>query len=190
PGVVPAGARSGRGAIALKTGTSYGFRDAWAFGVTREFIVGVWAGRADGTPSPDRLGRDAAAPVLQKVFDLLPVIPSPVTAAGPGDSPPALLRRLDSAPAVAGGIRMHDPHRLRLVYPVSRSTIARDGERMPLGLIAAGGRRPLSWLVDGRPLVTGAATRDAEWLPERAGQVRITVLDADGRSDSAVIDVR
>ncbi len=189
PGVVPAAARLGRGAIALKTGTSYGFRDAWAFGVTREFTVGVWAGRPDGTPSPDRLGRDAAAPLVQKVFDLLPAIHSPVVATGPSGSPPALLRRLESTSA-GEGIRIHDPHRLRLVYPVARSTIERSGEGMPLGLVAAGGRRPLSWLVDGRPIVTGAATREAEWLPERAGEVRITVLDADGRSDSAVIDVR
>lgn len=189
PGVVPAAARLGRGAIALKTGTSYGFRDAWAFGVSREFTVGVWAGRADGTPSPDRLGRDAAAPLVQKVFDLLPAIRSPVVATGPSGSPPALLRRLESTPA-GDGIRIHDPHRLRLVYPVARSTIERSDERMPLGLVAAGGRRPLSWLVDGRPIVTGAATREADWLPERAGEVRITVLDADGRSDSAVIDVR
>lgn len=189
PGVVPAAARSSRGAIALKTGTSYGFRDAWAFGVSREFTVGVWAGRADGSPSPDRLGRDAAAPVVQKVFDLLPAIRSPVVATGPSDGPPALLRRLESTPA-GEGIRIHDPHRLRLVYPVARSTIERNGEPTPLGLAAAGGRRPLSWLIDGRPIVTGAATREAEWLPERAGEVRITVLDADGRSDSAVIDVR
>lgn len=189
PGVVPAAARSDRGAIALKTGTSYGFRDAWAFGVSREFTVGVWAGRPDGSPSPDRLGRDAAAPLVQKVFDLLPAIRSPVVATGPNGSPPALLRRLESAPT-GEGIRIHDPHRLRLVYPVARSTIERNEEPTPLGLVAAGGRRPLSWLVDGRPIVTGAATREAEWLPERAGAVRITVLDADGRSDSAVIDVR
>ena len=190
PGVVPAAARLGRGAIALKTGTSYGFRDAWAFGVAREFTVGVWAGRADGTPSPDRLGRDAAAPVLQKVFDLLPAI---TAAAGPGsgdDRPPVLLRRLESAPVAGEGIRMPDPHPLRLVFPIARSTIERDGERNPVTLIATGGRRPLSWLIDGRPIAAGTAAREAEWLPQQTGEVRITVLDADGRSDSAVIEVR
>ena len=191
PGAVPASARSGRGAIALKTGTSYGFRDAWAFGVTRDFTVGVWAGRPDGTASPDRLGRDAAAPLLQKVFDLMPAITSPVPASAASDSPPALLRRLDSATPAADGIRLHDPHRLRLVFPVAESTITRDGEYASVSLVAAGGRRPLRWLIDGRPMTTAnAAQREAEWLPEQAGEVRITVLDADGRADSAVIEIR
>jgi penicillin-binding protein 1C len=190
PGVVPAAARMGRGAIALKTGTSYGFRDAWAFGVTREFTVGVWAGRPDGTPSPDRLGRDAAAPVLQKVFDLLPAMTAPGGPSSGDDRPPVLLRRLESAPAAGEGIRIQDPHRLRLIFPIARSTIQRDGERTPVSLVATGGRRPLSWLIDGRPIAADRAAREAEWLPQQTGEVRITVLDADGRSDSALIEVR
>ena len=58
--------------IAWKTGTSYGFRDAWAVGVTPEFVVGVWAGNADGEGRPGLTGHSAAAPVLFSVFDGLP----------------------------------------------------------------------------------------------------------------------
>ncbi|MEL6637214.1 MAG: penicillin-binding protein 1C [Bacteroidota bacterium] len=57
--------------IAWKTGTSFGFRDAWAVGVTPRYAVGVWAGNADGEGRPGLVGVRAAAPVLFEVFDLL-----------------------------------------------------------------------------------------------------------------------
>lgn len=58
--------------IGWKTGTSYGFRDAWAVGVTPRFVVGVWVGNADGEGRPGLTGYSAAAPVLFDLFDLLP----------------------------------------------------------------------------------------------------------------------
>ncbi len=57
--------------IAWKTGTSFGFRDAWAVGVTPRYVVGVWAGNADGEGWPGLVGVFAAAPILFDVFDLL-----------------------------------------------------------------------------------------------------------------------
>lgn len=58
--------------IAWKTGTSFGFRDAWAIGVTPKYAVGVWAGNADGEGRPGLVGVKAAAPVLFDLFKLLP----------------------------------------------------------------------------------------------------------------------
>jgi len=58
--------------IAWKTGTSFGFRDAWAIGVTPEFAVGIWAGNANGEGRPGLIGIHAAGPVLFDVFDQLP----------------------------------------------------------------------------------------------------------------------
>jgi len=58
--------------IAWKTGTSFGFRDAWAIGTNPDFAVGVWAGNADGEGRPGLTGVAAAAPVLFDVFDFLP----------------------------------------------------------------------------------------------------------------------
>ncbi|MCF8239159.1 MAG: penicillin-binding protein 1C [Saprospiraceae bacterium] len=58
--------------IAWKTGTSFGFKDAWAIGVTPEYTIGVWVGNADAQPRPDLMGLKAAAPVLFDLFDLLP----------------------------------------------------------------------------------------------------------------------
>lgn len=58
--------------IAWKTGTSYGFRDAWGIGTTKDYVVGVWVGNADGEGRPGLVGVQAAAPILFDVFDLLP----------------------------------------------------------------------------------------------------------------------
>lgn len=58
--------------IAWKTGTSHGFRDAWAAGVTPRYAVGVWVGNADGEGRPGLLGVSAAAPVLFDIFGYLP----------------------------------------------------------------------------------------------------------------------
>lgn len=59
--------------IAWKTGTSFGFKDAWAVGVTSKYAIGVWAGNADGEGRPGLTGIQAAAPVLFDVLDVLPV---------------------------------------------------------------------------------------------------------------------
>ncbi|MEO7855119.1 MAG: penicillin-binding protein 1C [Rubrivivax sp.] len=58
--------------VAWKTGTSYGFRDAWALGTTRRYTVGVWVGRPDGTPLPGQYGAVTALPLLFEVIDSLP----------------------------------------------------------------------------------------------------------------------
>ncbi|RPH98795.1 MAG: penicillin-binding protein 1C, partial [Calditrichaeota bacterium] len=57
--------------IAWKTGTSFGFRDGWAIGVTPEYAVGVWVGNADGEGRPGLTGISTAAPILFDLFDLL-----------------------------------------------------------------------------------------------------------------------
>jgi len=58
--------------IAWKTGTSFGFRDAWAIGTTKDYVVGVWVGNADGEGRPGLVGIRTAAPILFDVFDALP----------------------------------------------------------------------------------------------------------------------
>ena len=58
--------------IAWKTGTSFGFRDAWAIGTTKDYVVGVWVGNADGEGRPGLVGVQTAAPILFDVFDKLP----------------------------------------------------------------------------------------------------------------------
>ncbi len=61
--------------IAWKTGTSYGFRDAWAIGVNAGYAVGIWAGNADGEGRPGLTGVGATAQIMFDVFDYLPNVP-------------------------------------------------------------------------------------------------------------------
>lgn len=58
--------------LAWKTGTSYGFRDAWALGVVGRYTMGVWIGRPDGTPNPGFFGANVAAPLLQQMALAMP----------------------------------------------------------------------------------------------------------------------
>lgn len=59
--------------VAWKTGTSFGFRDGWAIGITPKYVVGVWVGNTDGEGRPGLTGINTAAPVLFEIFRLLPV---------------------------------------------------------------------------------------------------------------------
>ena len=84
--LIPAQNRQMRhdGAVfAVKTGTSYGFRDAWALGVDSGYTVGVWVGRPDGTPVPGHYGAQTATPLLNLIFPLLPphrsLVPRPLS---------------------------------------------------------------------------------------------------------------
>ncbi|MDP2783151.1 MAG: penicillin-binding protein 1C [Sulfurimicrobium sp.] len=80
---VGSGAGISRG-IAWKTGTSFGFRDAWSVGVSDLYTVGVWVGRPDGTPNPGFFGANIAAPLLVEIFDALG--PQPRTSRVPPSS--------------------------------------------------------------------------------------------------------
>ncbi|MGE5516792.1 MAG: penicillin-binding protein 1C [Bacteroidota bacterium] len=176
--------------IAFKTGTSFGFRDAWTVGSSADYTVAVWVGRPDGAPRPGEMGRTAAAPILFRAFDLLP----PDRAARPApsqpdhalfhrDPPPALARlapRGDTTAPMGSGGRA-DP--LRILFPPDGATIETlaDG----IGLNAVGGRAPYRWVADGRPLAAGSTF----WRPDGDGFARLVVIDTDGRRAAAAIRV-
>ena len=85
PNAAPPLPAKGRAPIAWKTGTSFGFRDAWAVGVAGPYVLGVWVGDFDGGPNPAFVGRSAAAPLFLGIADgLLADIdpPTPRSAAG------------------------------------------------------------------------------------------------------------
>jgi penicillin-binding protein 1C len=155
--------------VAWKTGTSWGGRDAWAFGFDGRHVAGVWVGRPDGTPIPGLTGRDAALPVLAKLFALLPEAPLERATI-----------RADAAPAALGT----DP--LRLLFPPPGAVLAQGAG--PVVLRVAGGRRPLTFLVDGAPIARDAARRELGWVPPGPGFYRIAIMDAEGALVAA--DVR
>ncbi|HRF63083.1 MAG TPA: penicillin-binding protein 1C [Candidatus Competibacter sp.] len=173
--------------IAYKTGTSYGFRDAWALGFDADYTVGVWVGRPDGSPSPGHYGRNTAAPLLFRVFDLLPDSASRPAAPPPGvlqvgrDRLPERLRYFRTRPSTE---TVNAPP-LRITFPVGGSTVelsGRDGALAELPLSAKGGVKPLRWLVNGQPLGDVSWRREAFWPPDGEGLARITVLDQIGQT--------
>jgi penicillin-binding protein 1C len=160
----------GRRGVAWKTGTSWGGRDAWAMGFDQEHVAGVWVGRPDGTPLPGATGRDLALPLLSRVFDLL--------APAPRESEAGFLPRTG---ATASG------DAVRLLFPPPGAVITADG---PVVLRAMGGRRPLAFLVDGVPLETDPARREAAWAPTEPGFYRVTVIDSAGTAAAAEVRLR
>jgi len=183
--------------LAYKTGTSYGYRDAWAIGYDARYTIGVWVGRPDGTFSSGRIGRDTAAPLLFDAFDLLPVDagaivrnrpsgPSPAGALLVGSTTelPVPLRRFGGAAAVAESTA--GPV---ISFPVDggRIPLRSGAELTPLALDATGGTLPLLWFVNGEAVTSDAWKRRTAWQPDGPGQARITVIDGDGRHASAEI---
>lgn len=114
--------------VAWKTGTSYGFRDAWAIGATPRYSVGVWVGRPDGTPLPGQYGAVTALPLMFEVVDSLPRapgdarrVPMPASVAGTdicwplgtaaGAQPPSLCQRRREAWTLDGAVPPTLPER-------------------------------------------------------------------------------
>ncbi|HME23639.1 MAG TPA: penicillin-binding protein 1C [Acetobacteraceae bacterium] len=156
--------------IAWKTGTSWGGRDAWAFGFDSRHVVAVWIGRPDGTPLPGATGASLALPLLSRVFDLLPEAPRTVM--------PVQEQHPHKTTAVADA--------LHLLFPPPGAVLSADG---PVTIRVMGGRRPMTFLVDGAPLPADHIRREAAWQPSGPGFYRLTVLDADGSVVRASVQV-
>jgi len=179
--------------IAFKTGTSYGFRDAWSAGFSNDYTVGVWVGRADGAPRADQVGRETAAPVLLKVFELLPRD----TRSPP--SPPAGAILVDNADQLPESLRVFrratERQQVASAIPAPAISFPPNGATVPLPegrndniqLKAAGGREPLTWLVNGQLLGSYDRFQPIVVTPDGEGVTRITVVDASGRSDTSQV---
>jgi len=179
------------GRIAYKTGTSYGYRDAWSLGFDGKRTVGVWVGRADGAPVPGLVGRIAAAPILFDAFArmkepvaALPRAPAGVLVATNAKLPPPLQRL---RPGVLPTTSAAPP--LRIMFPPNGARLELAGAGLkpdPLPLKISGGVGPVTVLVNGAPLA-GAAGRTLFWQADGPGFVRLTVMDARGAADSVMV---
>ncbi|CAO4168283.1 peptidoglycan glycosyltransferase [Methylorubrum aminovorans] len=181
------------GRISFKTGTSYGYRDAWAVGFDARVTIAVWIGRPDGASVPGLVGRTHAAPILFDAFARLgggepEALPRPrdalvvATAALP---PPLRHIRRDTPKTFAATLGVP----LKIAYPPDGARVdlgLSEGAQARLALKALGGQPPLTWMVDGLP-VAEAMRRQSEWSPEGAGFARISVMDAAGASDSVLV---
>ncbi|MGI9524049.1 MAG: penicillin-binding protein 1C [Hyphomicrobiaceae bacterium] len=180
------------GTIAFKTGTSYGHRDAWAAGFDGKHTVVVWVGRPDSSSTPGLLGRTAAGPLLFDAFARLsrnraPLQKRPKAAfVRTGDHLPAALRRFSrDARISAAGIFLDQPP--RIVFPPDRSEVDIGGLDQSLLLKVSGGALPFTWLADGAPIATAIHLRHYLWSAHREGFVRLTMIDASGRTDRVTV---
>ena len=167
----PANAKPGQ--LAYKTGTSYGFRDAWAVGFDGRHTIAVWVGRPDGAATPGlsgAIGRGAAAVRrLRRIGERRVALAAPPSGA--------------SAPARASCRRRCVSFRGIRRSPAARRPLGagradrlpagprRDRDRGGLGrrdhhVKAEGGALPLTWLVDGVPIVGSPAPRCGAAEPE------------------------
>jgi len=183
------------GRLAFKTGTSYGYRDAWAIGFDRRLVVAVWVGRPDGAPVPGLVGRLVAAPILFDAWQRLGLEPEAIPA------PRGILRATSaSLPPPLRHLRHDVPKTLAATLrPRLEITFPPDGARLDLGLAAGlaepspvkleahGGVPPFVWLVDGRPVAEADGRRQSLWQPSGPGFARLSVIDATGASASVQV---
>jgi penicillin-binding protein 1C len=180
--------------IAFKTGTSYGYRDAWSVGFDGRTTIGVWVGRPDGAPVPGLLGRTAAAPILFDAFARTGKVPLGLPAAPRGTlvaasaKLPLPLRRFRPAGEL---LRIGDDRAPRIQFPLngSRLDLTAEGEaRMaPVALKVAGGVPPMTVLVNGLSAGELDSRRQKMVEPPGPGFVRLTVMDATGAADTVVV---
>jgi len=187
----PENAAGGR--IAFKTGTSYGYRDAWAVGFDGKRTIGVWAGRPDGAPVPGLAGRVTAAPILFDAFarlseplEPLPSAPKGVLIANTTKLPPPLQR---FASHEAAGEAMAP--KVHIVFPPDGASLelsaAKGAPPDPIAVKIAGGTPPLNVLMNGMPIPAKKSARTLFFEPDGPGFVRLTVTDATGAADSVVV---
>ncbi|MGL3608618.1 penicillin-binding protein 1C [Rhizobium sp. G187] len=185
--------------IAYKTGTSYGYRDAWSVGYDGRYVLGVWIGRPDNAAVPGISGYKTAAPVLFEAFAKsglsgtpLPRAPAGAMRLAASDLPIGLRRFSTAGNGLAStSAREQPPH---IIYPPEGSILelgkGPDGARLPVVMKMQAGRAPFRWLIDGKPFADITRRRTGEWHPAGTGQSTLTVLDADGRAASVSVFVR
>jgi penicillin-binding protein 1C len=181
------------GRIAFKTGTSYGYRDAWSVGFDGRRTVGVWVGRPDGAPVAGLVGRTAAAPILFDAFARLPGLTTALPKAPKGAIfatnnrlPPPLQRFLPGT--LAGDNKAEAAPRIMFPPNGARLELA-EGRTAEMALKISGGVQPLTLLVNGVPKTSEAGRRTLFFTPDGPGFARLTVMDARGVADSVVVRI-
>jgi penicillin-binding protein 1C len=183
--------------IAFKTGTSYGYRDAWSVGFDGRMTIGVWVGRPDGAPVPGLVGRTAAAPILFDAFARTGKLPAQLPKAPKGTlvasnaKLPLPLRRFRPLGEL---VRTGGEQALRIQFPLNGSRIDApnigDGRFSALPVKVAGGVLPMTMLVNGVAVGEIDGRRQRLIDPPGAGFVRLTVQDATGAADTVVVRIQ
>jgi penicillin-binding protein 1C len=182
--------------IAFKTGTSYGYRDAWSIGFDGRMTIGVWVGRPDGAPVPGIAGRTAAAPILFDAFarsgKLPAALPRPPkgTVVASNAKLPLPLRRYRPLGELVRTDGERAPH---IQFPLDGSRIdvsGGDGASAAMPVKVAGGALPITMLVNGVSVGELDSRRQRLIDSPGPGFARLTVIDAKGAADTVVIRIQ
>jgi penicillin-binding protein 1C len=181
--------------IAFKTGTSYGYRDAWSIGFDGRMTIGVWVGRPDGAPVPGLVGRTAAAPILFDAFARSGKLPMPLpkppkgTLMASNARLPLPLRRFRPLGELVRTGGEQAPH---IQFPLNGSRIdtAGAGEAQAMPVKVAGGVLPMTMLVNGVSVGEIDGRRQRLVDPPGPGFARLTVIDATGAADTVVVRIQ
>lgn len=191
-GVIPPAGSRQKG-IAYKTGTSYGYRDAWSIGYDGRHVLGVWVGRADNAAIPGLTGYGSAAPILFEAFaksgmtiTALPRAPAGAVRIAQSELPVSQRRfAMTASGLLASTTREPAP---QIIYPPEGARVelgaATGDAMMPLSLKLQGGRAPFRWLANGKLLPEMSRRRTTQWMPDGSGFSTLTVIDAAGRAAS------
>ncbi len=189
---VPPPLNGSPGRIAFKTGTSYGYRDAWAVGFDGKTVVGVWVGRPDNGAVPGITGIQAAAPILFESFDRLAKTTTPLRSAPPG----VIFASNSELPAPLKRFRHPDEQKVKrdaapeIAYPEDGVDVdlgIASGDGGPLIVKVRNGVPPFTFFANGAPFGRSAFARQETWQPDGPGFVTLSVVDAEGRSDSVKV---
>lgn len=191
----PVGARKIN--IAYKTGTSYGYRDAWSVGYDGRYVLGVWVGRPDGAPVSSLTGYGSAAPILFEAFSKSGIALEPLPRA-PVGALRSIARDLPITHVRFSGLSTIAPIQGRAPKePDPQIVNPRDGAhiemaelqaaRAPLVVRLNGGQAPFRLIANGKVLSERVRSRNLEWFPNKPGPTTLTVIDAAGRASSVQI---
>ncbi len=171
--------------LAVKTGTSYGHRDAWVLGYDAQYVIGIWVGNPDGTPMPPLPARELVVPLLQKVLTVLPKHRQ-MTACS--TEPHITLKKLTSEEQ---GLHKLLP---TLIFPIDETVIELEkiatDRYKEIPLTVRGGKRPYIWMIDDQPLSTASWQQKQFWTPDKPGYYTVSVVDANGKSARANIEIK
>ncbi len=176
--------RRPHGRIAFKTGTSYGYRDAWAVGFDGQLTIGVWVGRPDGAPVPGLVGRTGAAPILFDAF----------ARSGHGRRRWRLRQRACCSPptgqAAAAAATLHLGRKLQRRRRAATHHVSAGRRRAGAGRRPSGrpgcledcrrGRMPLTVMVNGVPVPSSGSRRSLTFSLTGPVSCVSTVMDARG----------
>jgi penicillin-binding protein 1C len=182
------------GRIAYKTGTSYGYRDAWSVGFDGRHTVGIWVGRPDGSPVPGLSGIMTAAPIVFEAFDRIGAKRYPLK------GPPAGAIVASTAALPKPLRRFRHPNEVVvaqntgpvIAYPLDGVNVdlgIKAGDPGPLYIKVRNGAPPITYYANGVPIGHSPFDRTESWQPDGSGFVTLAVVDAAGKSDRVTVFV-